>query len=48
MHFNIRSLQKNIDALITYLLGLERLPDVIGITETKLISGQTHIKIDTY
>ena len=46
MHFNIRSLQKNIDALITYVLGLERLPDVIGITKTKLISGQTHTKID--
>ena len=39
MHFNIRSFQKNTDALITYLLGLACSPDVIGITETKLISG---------
>ena len=36
MHLNIRSLQKNFDSLAYYLSELERPPDVIAISETKI------------
>ena len=36
MHFNTRSFQKNIDKLTHYILQLQKLPDIIAITETKL------------
>ena len=36
MHSNIRSLQKNIDKLTHYILQLQKLPDIIAITETIL------------
>ena len=36
MHFNIRSLAKNIDKLNEYICDLKTKPSVIAITETKL------------
>ena len=36
MHFNVRSLPKNIDHLASYLTELPQSPDVIVVTETKL------------
>ena len=36
IHFNIRSLEKNIDKMSQYLSELKRQPDVIALTETKL------------
>ena len=36
MHFNIRSLSKNIDHLVSYLTELSESLDVIAVTETKL------------
>ena len=50
MHFNTRSLQKNIDKLIHYILQLKNLPDIITITETKFKKGelQTNIGMNGY
>ena len=50
MHFNIRSLQKNIDKLTHYILQLQKLPDIIAITETILKKDelQTNIGINGY
>ena len=36
IHFNIQSLEKNIDKVSQYLSELKRQPDVIALTETKL------------
>ena len=36
IHFNIRSLEKNIDKMSQYLSELKTQPDVIALTETKL------------
>ena len=36
VHFNIRSLQKNIDKMSQYLSELEKQPEIIALTETKL------------
>ena len=36
MHFNVRSLPKNIDHLVSYLTELSESSDVIAVTETKL------------
>ena len=36
IHFNIRSLEKNIDKMSQYLSELTTQPDVIALTETKL------------
>ena len=35
IHFNVRSLQKNIDKLSHYLTDLNRKPDVVAVSETK-------------
>ena len=35
IHMNIRSLQKNFDALHTFLSNLYKMPDIIALTETK-------------
>ena len=50
MHFNTRSLQKNIDKLTHYILQLKKLSDIIAITETKLKKDelQTNIGINGY
>ena len=50
MHFNTRSLQKNIDKLTHYILQLKKLPDIIAILETKLEKDelQTNIGINGY
>ena len=36
IRFNIRSLQKNIDKLLHYLTDLNRKPNVLTVSETKL------------
>jgi len=36
IHINIRSIQKNIDALSNYLASLKKQPDIVAISETKL------------
>ena len=36
IHFNVRSLQKNIDKLSHYLTNLNRKPDVVAVSETNL------------
>ena len=47
VHFNIRSLQKNIDKMSQYLSELEKQPEIIALTETKLkenyISGNIEL-----
>lgn len=50
VHFNVRSLQKNLDFLVQYLSQLKRQPDVIAITETKLRLNNinSNIYIDGY
>ena len=50
MRFNIKSLQKNIDKLTYYILQLQKLPNIIAITETKLkkYELQTNIVINGY
>ena len=39
IHFNIRSLQKYIDELATYLAGFKSQPEIVAISETKLREG---------
>ena len=46
MHFNMRSLQKNIDKLITLLANLSETPDIIAISETKITYGQPIVNVD--
>ena len=46
MHFNVRSLQKNIDYLCKYLTEFNQTPDIIAITETKLAIGQNPLNIN--
>ena len=46
IHFNIRSLQKNINKLTHYLSQLHKLSDVIAITETKLQNDTIYNNID--
>ena len=45
MHFNVRSIQKNVDELANFLTQLKALPDVLAITETKLKPDQVHTNI---
>ena len=46
MHFNMRSLQKNIDKPITVLANLSETPDIIAISETKITYGQPIVNVD--
>ena len=46
LHFIVRSLQKNIDNLITLLATFSETPDIIAISETKLTHGQTLVNAD--
>ena len=50
IHFNVRSLQKNIDKLSHYLTDLNRKPDVVAVSETKLKENMIHsnIELDGY
>ena len=50
IHFNVRSLQKNIDKLSHYLTDLNRKPDVVAVSETKLKEDIIHsnIELDGY
>lgn len=41
IHFNIRSLQKNIDKLSDYISTLDKQPEIIALTETKLKIGNS-------
>ena len=47
MHFNVRSLPKNIDHLVSYLAELSESPDIIAVTETKLNSDTVNSKYST-
>ena len=46
MHFNVTSLQKNFDQLSMIVTKLQKLPDIIAITETKLSPNQIPTNID--
>ena len=46
MHFNMRSLQKNIDKVIALLANLSETPDIIAISETKITYGQPIVNVD--
>ena len=46
MHFNMRSLQKNIDKLITLLANLSETPDIIAILEIRITYGQPIVNVD--
>ena len=46
IHFNIRSLQKNIDKLFHFVSQLKNSPDIIAITETKLNKSKICFNID--
>ena len=50
IHFNVRSLQKNIDKLSHYLTDFNRKPDVIAVSETKLKENMiySNIELDGY
>ena len=50
MHFNVRSMQKNFDQLSMILTELQKLPDIIALTETKLSPNQipTNINLKDY
>ena len=50
VHFNVRSLQKNIDKLSHYLTDLNRKPDVVAVSETKLKENMiySNIELDGY
>ena len=39
VHFNIRSLQKHIDELNTYLVSFKNQPEIVALSETKLRAG---------
>ena len=46
MHFNVRRIQKNFDQLSMILTELQKLPDIIALTETKLSPNQIPTNID--
>ena len=46
MHFNIRSLPKNVDKPITYIAQLAVKPDIIAITEIKLNDTHSNINLN--
>ena len=45
MHFNVRSIQKNVDEPANLLTQLKALPDFLAITKTKLKPDQGHINV---
>ena len=50
IHFNVRSLQKNIDQLSHYLTDLNCKPNVVAVSETKPKENMIHsnIELDGY
>ena len=46
IHFNVRSSQKNINKLSRYLTDLNRKPDVVAESETKLRENMIHSNIE--
>ena len=49
LHFNTRSLPKNVTKIESFLIKLSFLPEIIAITETKLNSSNCHlVDIDNY
>ena len=46
MHFNVRSIQKNFDQVLMFLTELQKLPDIIALTEIKLSPNQIPTNID--
>ena len=50
IHFNIRSLQKHIDALNSVLAPFKNHPEIVAISETELIEGKINrnINLDGY
>ena len=45
MHFNVHSLQKNINALTTILADFSETPDITAISETKITYGQLLVNV---
>jgi len=49
LHFNVRSRSKNKEKVEEFLENFDRLPDVIGISETKLNSNRiSNVNIPNY
>ena len=50
IHFNLRSLRKNIDKLSDYLAGFKNQPEIVAISETKLREGyiNRNIELEVY
>ena len=46
IHFNARSLEKNIDNLTTLLANISKMPDIITISESKITYGQILVIVD--
>ena len=46
IHFNIRSLQKHIDEINIFLAGLEKKPEIVAFSETKLQEGKANRNIE--
>ena len=46
VHFNVQSLQKNIDKLTTLLANVSETPDIIAISETKITYVQPIVNVD--
>ena len=46
MHFNVRSIQKNFDQLLMILRELQKLPNIIALTEAKLSPNQIPTNTD--
>ena len=48
IHFNIRSLQKHIDELNSVLASFKNQPEIVAISETKIIEGKIIQNINLY
>ena len=46
IHFNIRSLQKHIDEINIFLAGLEKKPEIVAFSETKLKEGKANRNVE--
>ena len=46
IHFNIRSLQKHIDEINIFLAGLEKKPEIVAFSETKLQEGKANRNVE--
>ena len=46
IHFNIRSLQKHINEINIFLAGLEKKPEIVAFSETKLREGKANRNVE--